>query len=146
VHSTAAAVAPVTELLVSNRAATILLVEDQAALRTLARDLLADAGHLVLTAHNGKLGLHTALAFKDRIDLLVTDVVMPEMSGPELAAQLNRLRPGLTVLYMSGYTDHALLHGGVLEQGTAFLQKPFLPQTLLLKVQELLKAQVVSEC
>jgi len=146
VHSTAAAVAPVTELPVSNRAATILLVEDQAALRTLARDLLADAGHLVLTAHNGKLGLHTALAFKDRIDLLVTDVVMPEMSGPELAAQLNRLRPGLTVLYMSGYTDHALLHGGVLEQGTAFLQKPFLPQTLLLKVQELLKAQVVSEC
>jgi two-component system cell cycle sensor histidine kinase/response regulator CckA len=125
--------------------ATILLVEDQAALRTLARDVLSEAGHLVLTAHNGRVGLQVASEFKDKIDLLVTDVVMPEMSGPELAAEVSRLRPGLIVLYMSGYTDHALLHRGVLEQGTAFLQKPFLPQSLLVKVDDLLRAAVASE-
>jgi len=69
---------------------------------------------------------------------LITDVVMPEMSGPELAEQLSRCQPGLNVLFISGYTDHSLFHRGAIEQGTAFLPKPFLPQTLVAKVDELL--------
>jgi FixJ family two-component response regulator len=64
---------------------------------------------------------------------------MPEMSGPELAEQLLQSRSGLIVLYVSGYSDHALLHRGTIEQGTAFLQKPFLPQALIAKVDELLR-------
>jgi len=73
------------------------------------------------------------------VDLLITDVVMPEMRGPDLAEQLLKSRPGLIVLFISGYTDHALLHRGAIEQGTAFLQKPFLPETLMAKVNELLR-------
>jgi two-component system cell cycle sensor histidine kinase/response regulator CckA len=136
---------PVPEAPISGRTGTILLVEDQAALRMLAVQILSEAGHRVLTAENGQHGLRVAGDFNESIDLLVTDVVMPEMSGPELAIRLSRLRPAMIVLYMSGYTDHALLHGGVLEQGTAFLQKPFLPQALLCKVDELLSAEVVAE-
>lgn len=78
---------------------------------------------------------------EDHIDLLITDVVMPEMSGPELADQLSAARPDMIVLYVSGYTDHALLHRGAIGQGTAFLQKPFLPESLLMKVDELLLAE-----
>jgi PAS domain S-box-containing protein len=119
------------------RTATILLVEDQAAIRMLAEDVLIDAGHEVLSAPNGRAALQTAEAHRGEIDLLITDVVMPELSGPELAEQLSRLRPDLLVLYISGYTDHALLHRGAIEQGTAFLQKPFLPAALLEKVDSL---------
>jgi two-component system, cell cycle sensor histidine kinase and response regulator CckA len=145
-HRTAVEPAPAAEEPISSRTGTILLVEDQAALRMLAVQILSEAGHRVLTAENGQHGLQVARDFKEKIDVLVTDVVMPEMSGPELGARLMRLRPGLIVLYMSGYTDHALLHGGVLEQGTAFLQKPFLPQALISKVRDLMSAEVVSEC
>jgi len=123
------------------RNATILLVEDQAAVRMLAEDVLAEAGHRVLTASNGRAALQLAERFKDKIDLLITDVVMPEMSGPELAAHLFRARPGLTILYISGYTDHALLHRGAIEEGTAFLQKPFLPETLVVKVDSLMRSR-----
>ncbi|HLG98551.1 MAG TPA: PAS domain S-box protein [Bryobacteraceae bacterium] len=123
-------------------AATILLVEDQAAIRMLAEDVLADAGHRVLSASNGRSGLELAQKHRDTIDLLITDVVMPEMSGPDLADQLTKLRPGLIVLFVSGYTDHALLHRGSIEQGTAFLQKPFLPEQLVAKVSQLLRENV----
>jgi two-component system cell cycle sensor histidine kinase/response regulator CckA len=119
--------------------ATILVVEDQKAVRRLAEEVLTEAGHRVLSAPNGRAALKVAEQHLDDIDLLVTDVVMPEMNGPELADHLSRLRPGLIVLYVSGYTDHALLHRGVLESGTAFLQKPFLPDALRLKVEELLR-------
>ena len=119
------------------RTATILLVEDQAAIRMLAEDVLIDAGHQVLSAPNGRAALQMAEGHRGEIDLLITDVVMPELSGPEMAEQLSRLRPDLLVLYISGYTDHALLHRGAIEQGTAFLQKPFLPDALLEKVDSL---------
>ena len=119
-------------------AATILLVEDQAAIRMLAEDVLTEAGHRVLSAANGRAALQLAQKHNGSIDLLVTDVVMPEMSGPDLSDQLTKLRPGLIVLFVSGYTDHALLHRGTIEQGTAFLQKPFLPQDLIAKVNQLL--------
>jgi len=120
---------------------TILLVEDQAAIRLLAEDVLSEAGHKVLSAGNGRAALELAGNHPDRIDLLVTDVVMPEMSGPDLADQLARSRPDLAVLYMSGYPDHALLHRGVIEHGTAFLHKPFLPETLSAKVNQLLREE-----
>jgi CheY-like chemotaxis protein len=110
----------------------------------LAEDVLSEAGHQVISAGNGRAALRMLEQHRDRIDLLITDVVMPEMGGPELAAHLASSRPDLAVLYMSGYTDHALLHRGVIEQGTAFLQKPFLPEALLKKVDELLRSNVNS--
>jgi len=118
--------------------ATILLVEDQEGLRMLAEEVLNAAGYTVLSAANGRAALNLVEENRDGIDLLITDVVMPEMSGPELADRLLRLRPGLIVLFMSGYTGDALLHRGAVENGTAFLQKPFLPAGLRMKVAELL--------
>lgn len=105
----------------------------------LAEEVLADAGHRVLSAANGRAAVQLAQKHPGPIDLLITDVVMPEMSGPDLADQLLQSRPGLIVLFISGYTDHALLHRGAIEQGTAFLQKPFLPDALMAKVNELLR-------
>ena len=123
---------------VASRTATILVVEDQAPIRMLVEDVLSSAGHNVLSAGDGKSALQLAEEQRAKIDLLVTDVVMPEMSGPELATRLARRFPDLIVLYVSGYTDHALFHGGMMEHGTAFLHKPFLPQTLSRKIAELL--------
>jgi two-component system cell cycle sensor histidine kinase/response regulator CckA len=133
------ALKPVADIVESlpRRSGTILLVEDQAAIRQAVREVLSEAGHRVLAADNGRAALQLVENNDHGIDLLITDVVMPEMSGPELAAQLSRSRPGLTTLYFSGYTDHVLLHWAI-EQGTAFLQKPFLPESLLRKVDELL--------
>jgi len=128
----------------SHRTGTILLVEDEAAIRLATEDVLSDAGNLVLSAVNGRAALRLLEERPRKIDLLITDVVMPEMSGPELAEQLARLQPGLSVLYVSGYTDHSLFHRGAIEQGTAFLPKPFLPQTLLAKVDEMLGARPVT--
>jgi signal transduction histidine kinase/CheY-like chemotaxis protein len=120
---------------------TILLVEDQAAIRMLLEDVLSEAGHRVLAAPDGRRALELARAYTGPVDLLVTDVVMGEMSGPDLASQMAPLRPGAMVLYISGYTDHALLHRGAIEQGAGFLQKPFLPESLLSKIDELLSAR-----
>jgi signal transduction histidine kinase/ActR/RegA family two-component response regulator len=123
------------------RIGTILLVEDQAPVRMLAEDVLVDVGHRVLTAGNGVEALETAEAFEGSIDLLITDVVMPGMSGPELAARLARARPAMGILYVSGYTDQTLMHRGVIEAGTAFLSKPFTPEALVARVSELLAAR-----
>jgi signal transduction histidine kinase/DNA-binding response OmpR family regulator len=123
------------------RTGTILLVEDQAAIRMLLEDVLSEAGHLVLAAADGRAALDAAQQYTGAVDLLITDVVMPEMSGPDLASQIALVRPGMIVLFMSGYTDHALLRRGAIEQGTAFLQKPFLPESLLSKIDELLSAR-----
>jgi two-component system, cell cycle sensor histidine kinase and response regulator CckA len=121
--------------------ATILLVEDQAALRLLAEDLLSEAGHRVLSAGNGRAALELAERHNGPIDMLVTDVVMPEMNGPDLAEQLSLKRPGLLVLYVSGYTDHALLDRGAVESAAGFLHKPFPPDALPGKVEELLRSR-----
>jgi two-component system cell cycle sensor histidine kinase/response regulator CckA len=123
------------------RTGTILLVEDQAAIRMLLEDVLSEAGHRVVAAADGSAALEVAGQYTGALDLLITDVVMPEMSGPDLASQLTPLRPSMIVLYMSGYTDHALLHRGAIEQGAAFLQKPFLPESLLCKIDELLSSR-----
>jgi CheY-like chemotaxis protein len=120
------------------RTGTILLVEDQAAIRMLLEDVLSEAGHRVLAAADGRAALELATECAGAVDMLITDVVLPEMSGPELASRIAPLRPTMIVLYVSGYTDHALLRGGAIEQGAAFLQKPFLPKSLLSKIDELL--------
>jgi PAS domain S-box-containing protein len=123
------------------RTGSILLVEDQAAIRMLLEDVLTEAGHQVLASPDGRGALELAREYTGVVDLLITDVVMPEMSGPDLASQMALLRPSVIVLYMSGYTDHAMLHRGAIEQGAAFLQKPFLPDSLLSKIDELLSAR-----
>ena len=121
------------------RTGTILVVEDQTAIRHLAEDTLSEEGHQVLSAGDGPSALRLAEDHHGKIDLLVTDVVMPGMSGPQLAGRLTRSRPGLIVLYISGYTDHVLLEREVNEKGTGVLQKPFRPDSLAAKVQELLR-------
>ncbi len=123
----------------SGRQATILLVEDQAAVRLFAEDVLAEAGHKVLTAGNGLAALEVAASHKNGIDLLITDVVMPEMNGPELAARLTSVHPDLNVLYVSGYTGSVLMDRGIIPDDIILLRKPFLPESLVNKVDELLQ-------
>jgi len=122
---------------------TILLVEDEAPVRSITRQLLQRNGYTVLEASDGQ----TALALVDgaqqgtHVDLLLTDVIMPGMSGRELAAELMARRPALRVLFMSGYTDDAVVRHGMLEPGLAYLEKPFRPPTLLRKVREVLQTR-----
>jgi CheY-like chemotaxis protein len=116
---------------------TLLVVEDEETLATLARRALERRGYRVLVARNGSAALEIALAHPE-IELLLTDVVMPGMSGPELAEVLRAQSPGLKVLFMSGYTDNAIIQHGLLDSGVAFLQKPFTPDGLARKVREIL--------
>lgn len=116
----------------------ILLVEDEAAVRKLVREILEKYGYTVLDAYSGREALSLAERHRHPIHLMMTDVVLPDMHGPELARRLTSLRPETRILYSSGYTDNAIVHRGVLEAGTAFLQKPFTPQTLARKVREVL--------
>jgi PAS domain S-box-containing protein len=117
---------------------TILLAEDEAAVRNLARRVLEKHGYKLLLAATGRDGVQVAEQHAAPIDLLVTDVVMPEMGGRELAQRLTALQPGLKVLYLSGYTDDAIVHHGVLDAGVAFLQKPFKPDDLVRKIRAVL--------
>ena len=117
---------------------TILVVEDEAGIRALVRKILRRQGYVVLEASNGDDALKICSGHKGKIDLLVTDVMMPRMSGRELADRLTALRPDLRVLYVSGYTDDAMLSSGSFPSGTAFLQKPFTLGSLLGKVREVL--------
>jgi two-component system cell cycle sensor histidine kinase/response regulator CckA len=117
---------------------TILLVEDEQAVRTLSRRVLEARGYRVLEAGNGAKALEVARGSTGPIHLILTDLVMPDMTGTELASRLLSLRPGVRVLYMSGYTDDSVVRNGLLEQGRLFLQKPFTPETLARKVREAL--------
>jgi signal transduction histidine kinase/ActR/RegA family two-component response regulator len=117
---------------------TILLVEDEDGVRELARDILRSSGYTVLEGRNGAEGLLLGERHQGALDLLLTDVVMPRMSGRELAERMVSLRPELSVLYMSGYTDDAVIRHGVLGADTAFLQKPFTPAALVQRVRETL--------
>ena len=117
---------------------TILLVEDDEEVRALARETLEGNGYAVLPAASAAEALRLAGGGSRRIHLLVTDVVMPQLSGRGLAERLALDDPGRRVLYISGYTDDAIVRHGVLEEGTAFLQKPFTPETLLRRVREVL--------
>jgi len=119
---------------------TVLLAEDEDTVRFLAGEILRMNGYTVLEARHGREALLISEAHRGPIQLLVTDVRMPEMSGQELAQRMRPLRPETRVLYMSGYTDDALGRNGVLEEGIAFLQKPFTSGILSRKVRQVLDA------
>jgi len=117
---------------------TILLVEDEDMVRNLAKDILEDYGYSVLIAANGGEGLRVCREFDGDIHLIITDVVMPQMSGPEMAESVQVLRPETSVLYMSGFTDDAVVRHGVLTDDMCFIQKPFSAESLAFKVREIL--------
>jgi two-component system, cell cycle sensor histidine kinase and response regulator CckA len=117
---------------------TVLLVEDEESVRQLVRETLESKGYRVLEAENGESALRLSAKLAQPVDALITDVVMPGMSGRELAAQLCASCPKTKVLYLSGYTEDAIVHEGVLESGTAFLQKPFTLHALARKLREVL--------
>ncbi len=118
---------------------TILLVEDEAAVRSLAARILREQGYTILEATNGERALQLVEAKPElEIQLLLTDVVMPLLGGQRLAGQLNATRPHLKVLFMSGYTDNFIINYGVQYAGIAFLQKPFSPSALVHKVRKVL--------
>jgi PAS domain S-box-containing protein len=117
---------------------TILLVEDEPSVRKAAERILRSAGYRILSAANGGEALLQCERFEGRIDLLLTDVVMPEMSGRTLAARLKQRNPDLKVLFASGYTDAAIVHHGVLDGGRAFISKPFSAAELARKVRDVL--------
>ncbi len=120
---------------------TILLVEDEDAVRGLTRRCLETSGYTVLAAANAEEALDVAARIQERIDLLLTDVVMPGASGTELSRRLLERRPGTRVLYVSGYTDASMVSHVGLDAGVSFLQKPFTPETLARKVREVLDAR-----
>jgi PAS domain S-box-containing protein len=120
--------------------ATILLVEDESAVRGLARVILEEAQYEVVEARGGEEALALVERLGPRVDLLLTDVVMPEVGGPEIAARLRGRRPDLRVVFMSGYADSALYRRGLAESDAVILRKPFTPETLVGKVQEALDA------
>jgi PAS domain S-box-containing protein len=117
---------------------TVLIVEDEDQLRDLAQQILEENGYSVFTAANGADGLRVCEEFRGRFDLVITDVVMPLMSGTELAEKMAPLQPQAKVLYMSGYTNDSMVRHGVLEQQVLFLQKPFTPASFARKVREVL--------
>lgn len=119
---------------------TILVVEDEEAVRSLVRDTLVAHGYKVFEAIDGVQALTLLRQNSDPIDLLLTDVVMPKMNGRELARRLSETRPEIRTLYMSGYTDSAIVHNGILDSNIYFLQKPFTPNGLAQKVRKVLDA------
>jgi CheY-like chemotaxis protein len=122
---------------------TILLVEDEAEVRAIAREALTMTGYTVLDAPTAREALQIAEKEAGAIHLLVTDVVMPGLNGREVTAGLKMSHPEARVLYMSGYTDDAIVHRGVLDPGTVLLAKPFTPDGLARKVREVLDAPAV---
>jgi CheY-like chemotaxis protein len=119
---------------------TILLVEDEENVRRLLRHVLAKRGYHVLEASHAEEALAIFNSEGNSIDLLLTDMVMPRMSGRELAERIQSVRPGIPVIYMSGYTDDVLVRTGALSPGMSFLQKPLRPEVLTSKVREALDA------
>ena len=120
---------------------TILLVEDDESVRELSSRILKENGYNVLEADRGSSAIEISQQYDGTIHLLLTDVVMPEMSGRELSERLGKLRPEIKIIYVSGYTDNAIAHHGVLDKKTHFIQKPFAPQTLLEKIREVLEQE-----
>ena len=119
---------------------TILIAEDEAGVRILSRYVLTECGYKVLEADDGNEALKVAAAYEGPIHLLITDVVMPGQGGRAVAEQMTQLNPRIKVLYVSGYTDDAVIRHGVLREGVSFLQKPFSPVALAIKVREVLDA------
>jgi PAS domain S-box-containing protein len=133
------------EAMVLRGCETILLAEDSESLREMAREYLESVGYTVLEAFSGKEALQRARDFEGTIHLLLTDVVMPEMSGPELADQMLLLRPEIRVIFTSGYTDDAIARQGLLDPAIPFIQKPYRPKALARKIREVLSSPINSE-
>jgi two-component system, cell cycle sensor histidine kinase and response regulator CckA len=123
----------------------ILLAEDEKGVRELAREYLETSGYTVIVAENGRTAIELASKHPGPIHLLMTDVVMPGMGGPEVAERIKALRPEIKVLYMSGYTDQAIMHQGVLQNGAVLLQKPFTLAALATKLREMLAGETVIQ-
>ena len=124
---------------------SILLVEDEEEVRRLSSDVLRSNGYRVIEAGSPQRALTYLERHEPEVDLLVTDIVMPEMSGPDLVARLRAQRPGLRVLYMSGYTKDTILHHGITDDDPLLLHKPFLPDDLSRKVREVLDAEEMTD-
>ena len=123
-------------------AETILLAEDEEAVRRLTVRMLTDLGYTVIEASNGIEAVRLCEQHERPIHLLLTDVIMPGMTGKDLADRVRALKPELKVLYMSGYTDDTISRSGVLDRSTAFLQKPFSQEGLASKVRDVLDGKV----
>jgi CheY-like chemotaxis protein len=123
---------------------TVLLVEDEEMVRRMAHEILLMNGYQVLESSHGAEALDKCRQHQGPIHLMLTDVVMPQMSGRELAEHAAPMRPEMRVLYMSGYTDDAIVHHGVLDEGVAFIEKPFTPNSLAHKVRAALDAGVAA--
>ena len=119
---------------------TLLLVEDDEMVRRLVRETLEREGYKLLEASDPVDARQICQTYPNKIDLMITDVVMPKLSGRELADQVVGIRPHMKVLYMSGYTDSAVVNSGVLDTQMAFLQKPFTPTVLAHKVRDVLES------
>jgi CheY-like chemotaxis protein len=117
---------------------TILVVEDDAGIRALVEEVLSSAGYRVLVAEDGANALRISTEYAGPIQLLLTDVILPKMSGKEIAANLRALRPEIIVLFMSGYTKEVMAHNGTLDPEVNFIQKPWSPRVLRQKIQTLL--------
>ena len=116
----------------------VLLVEDEVQILKMSKRVLADLGYHVLAAKSPKEGLRIAQEMEGRLDLLITDVVMPEMNGRILSQKIQRCHPETKVLFMSGYTGEVIAHSGVLDEGVNFLSKPFSNEQLAKRVREVL--------
>jgi PAS domain S-box-containing protein len=127
------------ERVVANGSETILLVEDAELVRIFAETVMQEHGYSVLTARNGEEAIDVFKNHQGRIDLMITDLIMPGMNGLQLSEHLKAMRPEMNVLYMSGYTDKAILKRLAFQPGMPFLQKPFGPDVLLRKIRELLE-------
>jgi len=132
------------ELAPSGGSETILIVEDEDVVRGLAQKILEQSGYRVVAASRGAEAIRLCQQRTESIDLLLTDVVMPETSGKEVADRMSELLPGLRVLFMSGYTDEAIVHHGVLDSNVEFIQKPFTPAALVKRVREVLDAESLN--
>jgi two-component system, cell cycle sensor histidine kinase and response regulator CckA len=123
---------------------TILLVEDDKRVRDLTASILRDCGYQVIPAANGADAGQVSHEFSNNIDLLITDVVLPSQSGPEVAAMISSNRPHMRVLYTSGYTDNPTIRQALMAGDSNFLQKPFSPTQLALKVRNVLDGHLVA--
>jgi CheY-like chemotaxis protein len=143
----ASSVAPTTPAEAPSRATgeTILLVEDEPAVRIMTSRALQEFGYGVIEASGGHQALGVLERKDSRIDLLITDVILPGMDGPELARRAAELTPNLPVLFISGYTDDEIVRRGLLQEGQPFLQKPFTPEALAMQLTRLLKQKGTSD-
>jgi two-component system, cell cycle sensor histidine kinase and response regulator CckA len=117
---------------------TLLIVENEPAIRNLLQVALRRNGYTVLAAESGREALELVRNYDGAIDLLITDVMMPDMDGPELVRQLSTIRPDTRTLFMSGYMDDTLGERGILSSNANFIQKPFSPRTIAQKVRDIL--------